>query len=81
MKDDLFNYLVATDQLDEFLGKKEKIIINKVKCVNCGDILESKTVNDYKRCSCGKIAIDGGHDYLKRIGNEEDYIELSEINE
>ena len=23
-KDDFFNYLVATDQLDEFLGKKEE---------------------------------------------------------
>lgn len=23
MNDDFFNYLVATDQLDEFLGKKE----------------------------------------------------------
>ena len=81
MKDDLFNYLVATDSLDDFLGYKKKIISNKVKCINCGDILESKTVNDFKRCSCGKVAIDGGNDYLKRIGKEEDYIELSEVNE
>ena len=79
MKDDLFNYLVATDTLDEFLGKKPIIITNKVKSINCGDIIESKTINDFKRCSCGKIAIDGGHDYLKRIGSKEDYIELSEI--
>lgn len=76
--DDLFNYLVATDELDEFLGYKNKILTNKIKC---GDILESKTPNDFKRCSCGKVAIDGGHEYLKRIGNEEDYIELSEIDE
>lgn len=60
MKDDLFNYLVATDTLDEFLGKKLIIISNKVKCINCGEIIESKTINDFKRCSCGKIAIDGG---------------------
>ena len=33
----------------------------------------------YKRCSCGVVAIDGGKDYLKRIGNEEDYEELSII--
>lgn len=24
-------------------------------------------LNDYKRCSCGAVAIDGGKDYLKRI--------------
>lgn len=82
MKDDkLFDYLVATDTLEEFLGYKKKIIINKIKCINCGDIIESKVPNDFKRCSCGKVAIDGGHDYLKRIGNEDDYIELSEIKE
>ena len=62
-------------------NKKSNIIINKIKCINCGDVLESKEENDFKRCSCGKVAIDGGHDYLKRIGNEEDYIELSETNE
>lgn len=77
--DDLFNYLVATDELDEFLGYKNKILTNKIKCIKCGDILESKTTNDFKRCSCGAIAIDGGHEYLKRIGSEEDYIELSEV--
>ena len=33
--------------------------------------------NDYKKCSCGAVAVDGGKDYLKRIGSEEDYEELS----
>ena len=79
--DDLFSYLVATDELDEFLGYKNKILTNKIKCINCGNILESKTPNDFKRCSCRKVAIDGGHEYLKRIGNEEEYIELCEMNE
>ncbi len=32
--DDLFQYLLITDQLDDFLGFKEK-----VKCPNCGDEL------------------------------------------
>ena len=76
--DSLFNYLVATDTLDEFLGK-EKILSNKVKCLHCGDVIESKTVHDFQKCSCGSISIDGGHEYLKRIGKEEDYVELSEM--
>lgn len=63
------------------MEKKEEIISNKIKCKKCGDIIESKSTNDYKRCSCGAVAVDGGKDYLKRIGNEEDYEELSEIKD
>lgn len=42
------------------------IISNKIKCKFCGDIIESKNLHDFKFCSCGKCAVDGGHDYLKR---------------
>ena len=61
------------------MEKKEKIISNKIKCKKWGDIIESKSTNDYKRCSCGVVAVDGGKDYLKRIGSEEDYEELSKF--
>ena len=61
------------------MEKKEEIISNKIKCKKCGDIIESTSTNDYKRCSCGAVAIDGGKDYLKRIGKEKDYIELSKL--
>ncbi|MBQ3469044.1 MAG: hypothetical protein IJH18_03165 [Bacilli bacterium] len=61
------------------MEKKEEIISNKIKCKKCGDVIESKSKNDYKRCSCGAVAVDGGKDYLKRIGNEEDYVDISEI--
>lgn len=63
------------------MEKKEEIISNKIKCKKCGDIIESKSTNDYKRCSCGVVAVDGGKDYLKRIGKEEDYIELSNLKQ
>lgn len=59
------------------MEKKEEIISNKIKCKKCWDIIESKSTNDLKRCSCGAVAVDGGTEYLKRIGNENDYIELS----
>lgn len=59
------------------MEKKEEIISNKIKCKKCGDIIESKSTNDLKRCSCEAVAVDGGTEYLKRIGNENDYIELS----
>ena len=63
--------------IEDFMEKKEEIIRNKIKCKKCGDIIESKSTNDYKKCSCGAVAVDGGAEYLKRIGNENDYIELS----
>ena len=61
------------------MEKKEEIISNKIKCKKFGDIIESKSTNDYKRCSCWAVAVDGGKDYLKRIGKEENYIELSKL--
>ena len=56
-----------------------KIIINKIRCKKCNDSIESKTVNDFKKCKCGAIAIDGGKQYLKRLGKLEDIEELSVI--
>lgn len=58
-----------------------KIIRNRIKCKICGDILESRSRYDFMFCSCGKAAIDGGHFYLKRSGNPNDWEELSEVIE
>lgn len=44
----------------------KKILVNKAKCKHCGDVIESKTVHDYRVCKCKKISVDGGHDYLSR---------------
>lgn len=55
-----------------------KITVNKIRCKKCGDIIESKTVYDFKSCKCGSVAVDGGHNYLRRVGNLEDWEDLSE---
>lgn len=55
-----------------------QIYRNIIKCKKCGDIIESKNIHDMKWCKCGAIGIDGGKDYLRRCGNKEDIIELSE---
>ena len=41
------------------MEKKEEIISNKIKCKKCGNIIESRSTNDYKRCSCGAVEVDG----------------------
>ena len=58
---------------------ERKIIRNRIKCKHCGDIIESISTHDFKFCSCGKVAIDGGKCYLKRTGNPNDWEELSEF--
>lgn len=60
----------------------KKIIVNKIMCNHCGDIIESTYIHDYKQCKCGRCSIDGGHEYLKRGFQEQnDYKDLSEIGE
>lgn len=59
--------------------KDMKIIVNKIKCKKCRDVIESKSVHDFKFCKCGAVAVDGGQDYLKRCGNREDWEELSGV--
>lgn len=54
------------------------IVRNVICCKWCGDIIESTYTHDYKECSCQAVAVDGGHEYLRRCFKEEgDYLELS----
>ena len=65
-------------RIRDFVMEKN-IIRNRIKCKHCGDIIESISVHDFKFCSCGKVAVDGGRCYLKRTGSPNDWEELSEI--
>ena len=53
------------------------IVRNALKCKTCGDVIESFYRHDFKRCSCGKTFVDGGHDYLRRGGWPADIEDLS----
>ena len=52
---------------------------NKIQCKLCDDIIESKSVHDFRWCKCGMVAVDGGKDYLRRVGDLNDWIELSVV--
>lgn len=58
-----------------------KIVVNKIRCKKCNDVIESTYRHDFKFCRCGSVAVDGGKDYLKRSGNREDWEELSECED
>ncbi len=58
-----------------------RILVNKIQCKKCGDIIESLSVHDFKFCKCGAVAVDGGHEHLRRCGSFDDIIDLSEWEE
>lgn len=55
----------------------KKIIQNQVKCNKCKDEIFSKHRHDFVRCKCGAIAVDGGMEYLRRVGAVFSYEEQS----
>jgi len=44
--------------------------VNAITCSKCSDTIYSRVRHDCRSCSCGKVYIDGGFDYL-RVGGEE----------
>lgn len=44
----------------------------KLKCLKCNDIIESKFTHDFRLCTCGAIFIDGGDEYTRIGGFPED---------
>ena len=57
----------------------KKIKTNKIRCRKCGDIIESTYTHDFKYCECDSVAVDGGHDYLRRCGDPDDWEDLSDF--
>jgi hypothetical protein len=55
----------------------QKIARNAVRCKRYGDVIESRATEDLVKCSCGACAVDGGHEYLRRLGSPDDCEELS----
>ncbi|MFL0504795.1 hypothetical protein ACH0B5_03520 [Ureibacillus sp. 179-F W5.1 NHS] len=59
-----------------------RVLVNKVRCKKCNDIIESKHEHDFKRCSCGSIFIDGGKYYQKYgwgLNQQEEKSELDDF--
>lgn len=54
---------------------------NVIRCRKCGDIIESKTVHDFRQCSCGACFVDGGTEYCRIGGNMDDIDVLTEYEE
>lgn len=44
------------------------IVRNSAQCKACGSHIESTHRHHYVSCTCGSIAVDGGYDYIRRVG-------------
>lgn len=42
---------------------------NSAKCKKCGDIIRSRNRHDMVYCKCKAIAVDGGSEYARRVGD------------
>lgn len=47
-----------------------RIKINEISCNSCGEVLRSTHRHDFKFCVCGAVAVDGGLEYLRRLGTK-----------
>lgn len=58
---------------------KSIIVVNRVYCTKCKELIISKHVHDFKTCKCENVSVDGGTNYLKRAWPENlDFIDFSE---
>ena len=44
--------------------------INGIQCLKCKDVIFSRARHDIHWCSCKSVAIDGGFDYCKAVGDK-----------
>lgn len=47
-----------------------RIIRNAARCLGCGDEIESTHRHDFVTCSCGKLSVDGGKVYTRRVWDD-----------
>lgn len=58
------------------------IVRNAIRCNICGEEIESTYRDDYVVCKCVACALDGGHDYLRRVYRKEScFTELSCVDD
>lgn len=61
-------------------GMTMGIIKNAVKCKRCGHVVESTYQHDFKFCTCGAVGVDGGHSYIRRVGDPNQMEDRSEFD-
>ena len=76
-RDILKEHLYSGDFYEPF--HRYTITRNAVKCLICDDIVESRHRTEKKSCFCKCVTVEGGTDYIRRIGDPSYWIELSQF--
>lgn len=53
------------------------IVQNALICGHCDDFIFSKHRHDFVTCKCGAVSVDGGQEYLRRVGDFASAIDMS----
>ena len=54
---------------------------NAIYCLDCKTIISSSFRHDFQECRCEQpVAVSGGLSYFRRVGPEEKYIDLAELD-
>ena len=57
---------------------EKQIILNRVQCRECGEVLTSYNRHDYKTCGCtNETMVDGGNEYQRYGGLNLDLVDTS----
>lgn len=56
-----------------------RILKNAARCKVCKTYIESHYRHDFQMCKCGKVFVDGGHDYLHWGGEPNEIEDLSVV--
>lgn len=48
-------------------NKFKEIVKNVIRCKFCEDVIESTPESYWRTCHCGKVSVDGGHEWLRRV--------------
>lgn len=47
--------------------------VKGITCAKCNQFIYSRAFHDFHYCKCGAVAIDGGFEYLRIIGDADDF--------
>jgi len=57
---------------------EKQIILNRIQCKSCGEVLTSYNRHDYKTCGCeNETMVDGGTDYQRYGGKDLSLVDSS----
>lgn len=50
-----------------------------IQCPDCGEIVISLSVHDFRRCSCGAVFVDGGGEYTRMGAKDPEKIKTFKV--